>query len=667
MKRETLPVASAAFAASSGPSAFDLKRIKEEEKARLKASETPAERLARRQAKKAAKAALKGGGGVGGSSGAVAAPSAFGDGGSKPFIWKKKYEKSIEEGLDPQILSREQLAAKQAALAEEIEAIKARKIARAEEKAQMEELREQMAREAEAENIEGWEEKEEEFHRHNAALRTQLRIAEGREKCIDVLAKNRALFKKLVAGPTPEELEEHPEWDGAALDPNLDAAKDIELTEPHRMFTSGELPWRDLEFLAKDIEEHVQLGEKQDEAYWNACAQLCRAAIVRQKTAAFAPGAAAAAARQFQGRFQQPPPVPARPAPSAGGSVKDDIALLLRGKTLMELESLERDVGLLLSGSPQASAALRALSEGLDHSYWESVLKELQQFKHIAYLREFHVELLRSRLRDLQRYVLAEEARDKERRAAARAERIAAAGGDPSAVDGDLRQDETEGAGLYDGEDEAELNFEPALIPHDQFEGGEGDDGREDDGSFSPVLVPDDEEEPSAAAAAAATAPKPSAIDADTDAAQLAEARRLVAEQKQREMEERAKMAAGSAVSAPTALVPAGAAAAAAAGGGAANAAGDAAYRREAGRGVEADEVQLRSEFTLPSQTYWFADKYRPRKPRFFNRVKTGFEWNKYNGTHYGQLDSSTWGVGRCRVRVRVRGECGVARGSLRF
>lgn len=28
-------------------------------------------------------------------------------------------------------------------------------------------------------------------------------------------------------------------------------------------------------------------------------------------------------------------------------------------------------------------------------------------------------------------------------------------------------------------------------------------------------------------------------------------------------------------------------------------------------------------------------DKYRPRKPRFFNRVKTGYEWNKYNQTHY--------------------------------
>lgn len=28
-------------------------------------------------------------------------------------------------------------------------------------------------------------------------------------------------------------------------------------------------------------------------------------------------------------------------------------------------------------------------------------------------------------------------------------------------------------------------------------------------------------------------------------------------------------------------------------------------------------------------------DRFRPRKPRYFNSVKTGFEWNKYNQTHY--------------------------------
>lgn len=34
------------------------------------------------------------------------------------------------------------------------------------------------------------------------------------------------------------------------------------------------------------------------------------------------------------------------------------------------------------------------------------------------------------------------------------------------------------------------------------------------------------------------------------------------------------------------------------------------------------------------SKPQW-SDKYRPRKPRYFNRVQMGYEWNKYNQTHY--------------------------------
>jgi hypothetical protein len=37
----------------------------------------------------------------------------------------------------------------------------------------------------------------------------------------------------------------------------------------------------------------------------------------------------------------------------------------------------------------------------------------------------------------------------------------------------------------------------------------------------------------------------------------------------------------------------------------------------------------------LLNSHYNWASKYKPRKPRFFNRVKTGYEWNKYNQTHY--------------------------------
>ncbi|KAH9735289.1 Cactin [Citrus sinensis] len=41
------------------------------------------------------------------------------------------------------------------------------------------------------------------------------------------------------------------------------------------------------------------------------------------------------------------------------------------------------------------------------------------------------------------------------------------------------------------------------------------------------------------------------------------------------------------------------------------------------------------AEHNLDSQVYWWHDKYRPRKPKYFNRVHTGYEWNKYNQTHY--------------------------------
>ncbi|CAN1353600.1 CTN [Linum perenne] len=41
------------------------------------------------------------------------------------------------------------------------------------------------------------------------------------------------------------------------------------------------------------------------------------------------------------------------------------------------------------------------------------------------------------------------------------------------------------------------------------------------------------------------------------------------------------------------------------------------------------------AEVSLDSAVYWWHDKYRPRKPKYFNRVHTGYEWNKYNQTHY--------------------------------
>lgn len=64
--------------------------------------------------------------------------------------------------------------------------------------------------------------------------------------------------------------------------------------------------------------------------------------------------------------------------------------------------------------------------------------------------------------------------------------------------------------------------------------------------------------------------------------------------------------------------------------------ASEALYRAEAERELDEEEELFNVEENLPNPTsYNWEDKYRPRKPRYFNRVHTGYEWNKYNQTHY--------------------------------
>jgi hypothetical protein len=47
------------------------------------------------------------------------------------------------------------------------------------------------------------------------------------------------------------------------------------------------------------------------------------------------------------------------------------------------------------------------------------------------------------------------------------------------------------------------------------------------------------------------------------------------------------------------------------------------------------DEIDLNNGKQPNSQYANLQDKFRPRKPRYFNRVKTGYDWNAYNKTHY--------------------------------
>jgi len=60
------------------------------------------------------------------------------------------------------------------------------------------------------------------------------------------------------------------------------------------------------------------------------------------------------------------------------------------------------------------------------------------------------------------------------------------------------------------------------------------------------------------------------------------------------------------------------------------------AFDREVARGLGENEELFTQEVEVvtKNKNIW-AQQHRPRKPKYFNRVQLGYEWNKYNQTHY--------------------------------
>ncbi|KAI5425681.1 hypothetical protein KIW84_031485 [Lathyrus oleraceus] len=138
----------------------------------------------------------------------------------------------------------------------------------------------------------------------------------------------------------------------------------------------------------------------------------------------------------------------------------------------------------------------------------------------------------------------------------------------------------------------ADESFSPEPIRENQ-------EAEDEAGSFSPQLLHDDENE--------------EAIDPEEDRAILERKRMAVIEEQQRRIQE--AMASRPAPSEDNLEMKA---------------------IKAMGAMEDGDAVfGSGAEVSLDSQVYWWHDKYRPRKPKYFNRVHTGYEWNKYNQTHY--------------------------------
>jgi hypothetical protein len=79
-------------------------------------------------------------------------------------------------------------------------------------------------------------------------------------------------------------------------------------------------------------------------------------------------------------------------------------------------------------------------------------------------------------------------------------------------------------------------------------------------------------------------------------------------------------------------------------------------WKEEQAADMDVEEEVFDAAEELMETNYKWEDKYRPRKPRYFNRVHTGYEWSRYN-----QVSSSATlcvvfvGFSLCSLRSRRR------------
>ncbi|XP_028077859.1 cactin [Camellia sinensis] len=447
----------------------------------------------------------------------------FGDSNlNEKFVWRKKIEKDISQGVPLDMFSIKAEKKKQRERMAEIEKVKKRREERAIEKAQHEEEMALLARERARAEFQDWEKKEEEFHFDQSKVRSEIRLREGRTKPIDILSKQ--------------------------LNPLDDF--DIEINEPY-MVLKG-LTVREMEELREDIKMHLDLDRATPThiEYWEALLVVCdwELAEARKKDAL----------DRARVRGEQPPAELLAEERGLHSSIETDVKNLLQGKSYGELEALQSQIE-----SQMRSGTAKVVE------YWEAVLKRLHIYKAKACLKEIHTKMLRKHLEHLEQPLEGEENLEPERSL--------------SPI-----EEETD----HDEKDAEAFSPEPMLDE-------ETHEVEEEAGSYSPQLLHDNENE--------------EAIDPEEDRAILELKRKAVLEEQQRRIQE--AMASRPAPPEDNLEIKA---------------------MKAMGAMEEGDAVfGTGDEINLDSQVYWWHDKYRPRKPKYFNRVHTGYEWNKYNQTHY--------------------------------
>ncbi|KAG7337703.1 cactin binding domain containing protein [Nitzschia inconspicua] len=277
------------------------------------------------------------------------------------FNWTKKKEKKA--GADNK-QSRDTI--------EEIETIRQRRKERELEREEMERLRAEESRMKELENYDEWAKKEEEFHLEQQRKRSAIRLVEGREKPIDILAKNLLLF-----GLTDEEKQKRAAVKYQERYNALDEVQklDAELEEPHKIVSYLKLV--ELQELLVDIDafrllEKEAMGDCGNVTiitYWEALSVVVKDEI-----------------KLLQNGGED----------STYAKKMDGIKSIFDGQSRPDLLKMREEIETKLR-SPSSSADV-----DIDRSYWITVLEQLKVHLAKMELSEMHSKMLVRQLEKLE-------------------------------------------------------------------------------------------------------------------------------------------------------------------------------------------------------------------------------------------------------------------------
>ncbi|KAM4709559.1 splicing factor Cactin [Discoglossus pictus] len=508
------------------------KEEKKKKEEMMKAMETPEDKRARRLAKKEAKERKKREKMGWGEEymGYTNTDNPFGDNNLLgTFIWSKALDKKgIGHLTEKDLKERNKHIQEDNRL--ELQKVKQLRLEREREKAMREQELEMLQREKEAEHFKTWEEQEDNFHLHQAKLRSKIRIRDGRAKPIDLLAKYIS-----------------------AEDDDLA----VEMHEPYTFLTG--LTVSDLEDLLEDIQIYMELEQGKNVDFWRDMTIITEDEISKLR------------------KLETSGKGPGERREGVNASVSTDVQSVFKGKTYNQLQVISQGI----------ESKIKAGGPNLDIGYWESLLQQLRAYMARARLRERHQDVLRQKLFKLKQEQGVEseplfpiikqepespsDRRDQEEPAPEQPGTSTAAAATEES--GSNQEGEEKGEG------------ESVLMEEDLIQQSLND---YDAGKYSPKLLTNQELPIDA-----------HVVDFEEDQQRLVLCRQQL-------------QVTGDATESPEDI-----------------------FIRKAKEGMDGDEAQFSVEIPVTSKAYLWADKYRPRKPRFFNRVHTGFEWNKYNQTHY--------------------------------